>query len=101
MLIVSGPTDDVVRGKQTVYGTVKMLMENGEWKVDDVNWSNDKPAILSAPKPAAPPPAAEKGAALTKSVQAVGSAPGRKLGEAKPECVYKPVMTAEDMERCR
>ena len=28
-------------------------------------------------------------------------APGKKLGVAKPECVYKPVMTAQDMENCR
>jgi hypothetical protein len=27
--------------------------------------------------------------------------PGRKLGVAKPECVYKPVMTAQDVENCR
>ncbi len=100
-LIVSGPTDDVVRGKQTVYGIIKMLMENGEWKVDESNWSDQKPEILSAPKPAAPAPSAEKGAISTKGAQAVGSPAGRRLGEAKPECVYKPVMTAEDMERCR
>jgi hypothetical protein len=102
-LIVSGPTDDVVRGKETVYGIVKLVMENGEWKVDDASWGSDKPAILATPKPA-PQPAADnaaKGAVSMKGAQAVGSPPGRKLGEAKPECVYKPVMTAEDMERCR
>jgi hypothetical protein len=102
-LIVSGPTEDVVRGKETVYGIIKLVMENGEWKVDDASWGSDKPAILATPKPAAQPAAdnAAKGAVSMKGAQAVGSPPGRKLGEAKPECVYKPVMTAEDMERCR
>ena len=103
-LIVSGPMDDAVRGKETVYGTIKMQLENGEWKVAESNWSSDKPAILATPKPAAAPAAADKAgtaASLAKGAQAVGSASGRKLGAAKPECVYKPVMTAEDVERCR
>jgi hypothetical protein len=101
-LIVSGPWEDGSR-MQTVYGTVMMVMENGAWKVDETTWSNEKPAIASAPKPAAPP--ADKAAGKVPAngaAQAVGSmAPGRRLGEAKPECVYKPVMTAEDVERCR
>jgi len=31
----------------------------------------------------------------------VGAPPERKLGTARPPCVYKPVMTAEDVENCR
>jgi hypothetical protein len=100
VLIVSGPFEAGRRDMDTVYGTVRMMFENGEWKVDETAWSEQKPANLSAPKPAATP-AADKGTVSTKGAQAVGSAPARKLGEAKAECVYKPVMSAEDMERCR
>jgi hypothetical protein len=105
-LIVSGPWDGGHHSLDTVYGTVSMVTENGEWKVDESTWSDQKPAILLAPKPApAADKAASKAAVSTKGGQIVGSEPavisGKKLGEAKPECVYKPVMTAEDMERCR
>ena len=89
-----------------MYGTVSMLIENGEWKVDETNWSGDRPAILAAPKPSAAPAAADKavpkysgkGAAVVGSPTAT---PGRTLGEAKPPCVYKPVMTAADLEACK
>lgn len=108
-LIVSGPWEGGSRNMDTMYGTIRMLIENGEWKVDESSWSNDKPAILSTPRPAAAPPAADqspgKAAAPKQGAPVVGSmssgSPGRKLGEAKAECVYKPVMTAEDIERCR
>jgi hypothetical protein len=104
-LIVSGPLESAGR-MDTTYGTIKMLMENGEWKVEESSWSDQKPPILLTPKPAA---VAEKGASKaavsTKGAPVVGSMssgmPGRKMGEAKQECVYKPVMTAEDVERCR
>jgi hypothetical protein len=102
-LIVSGPWEGGHHDMDTVYGTVKMLMENGEWKVGEANWSSDKPLVLSAQRPAAADKAAGKAPAAAKGGQAVGSsnASVRKLGEAKPECVFKPVMTAEDVERCR
>jgi hypothetical protein len=50
--------------------------------------------------------AAAKGAPAPKGqaapvVGTTSSAPERKLGAAKEPCVYKPVMTNEDMERCR
>jgi len=100
-LTVSGPFEGGRHDMDTVYGTVKMVVENGEWKVDEASWSNDKPPVLAAQKPAAPP-AAGKAAAAAAGAQAVGSTSQiRKLGEAKPECVYKPVMTAEDVERCK
>jgi hypothetical protein len=84
-----------------------MVMESGEWKVDELAWSNEKPsAAETGPTIAAPPAAAAKPVTASKaSPKAVAPAaappPARKLGEAKPECVYKPVMTNEDIERCR
>ncbi len=99
-LVVSGPWESDGSEMRTVYGTVRMVNENGEWKVAEASWSDEKPALPPA-QPAAAPSQAEKNATSAKGAQAVGSAPARKLGEAKPECVYKPVMSAEDMERCR
>jgi hypothetical protein len=109
-LIVSGPWDGP-NGRVPVYGTVQLLMENDEWKVLGVSWTTERPAILATPQPAAAPSAAEKKSGTkpapvsTKGAPVVGSmaaeAPGRKLGAAKAECVYKPVMTAQDIENCR
>ena len=108
-LIVSGPWEGGRNRLEPTYGTVQMLMENGAWRVDEVIWNTEKPAILATPKPAAAPAAADKAggkaAASTKGAPVVGSmaaeATGKKLGAAKPECVYKPVMTAQDMENCK
>ena len=108
-LIVSGPWAGGSGKLETIYGSVQMLMENGAWKVDEASWNTEKPALLAVPKPAAAAPGADKAAgkaaASTRGAPVVGSmaaeAPGRKLGPAKPECVYKPVMTAADMENCK
>jgi hypothetical protein len=107
-LIVSGPGDAGGGKLEKIYGTVRMLMENGEWKVDEASWSSEKPSILASPAPAAARPAADKspakGAASAKAAPAASAyteTPARKLGEAKAECVYKPVMTAKDIENCK
>jgi hypothetical protein len=107
-LIVSGPWEGGRQRLETMYGIVRMVTENGEWKVDETAWSSEKPAILAAPKPAAPAAAADKAAprgGTGKGAPVVGSmesaSPARTLGDAKPPCVYKPVMTAVDMENCK
>jgi len=108
-LIVSGAGDAGRQKLETIYGVVTMLMENGEWKVDESSWSNEKPVILATPKAAAQPAGADKGApkaaASGKGAPVVGSmssaTPGRTLGTAKEPCVYKAVMTAQDMANCR
>jgi hypothetical protein len=113
-LIVSGPWSGP-NGMVQVYGTVQLLMENDAWKVIGVSWTTERPAILATRQPAAVPPVTEKtgpeksGAKAapvsTKGAPVVGSmaaeTPGKKLGVAKEECVYKPVMTAQDMENCK
>lgn len=112
-LLVSGPGGSVLDDKpETLYGTITMVNEQGEWKVGTADWSNSPPAGLGAapaaraapgaPK-AAPPapksaPPARGGGGLVGSTS---SPPERKLGQAKEPCVYKPVMTNEDMDRCR
>jgi hypothetical protein len=115
-LLLSGPGGSVLDAKsETLYGSVRMLLERGGWKVAVAKWDNQPPAGLqpagaaaqksaaqrpaaaapaSAPKPVAQP----RGAPLVGSVNAT---PERKLGVTKEPCVYKPVMTAEDIENCR
>jgi hypothetical protein len=85
-----------------------MVMQGGDWKVANVDWNNTPPAGLqpaqAAPKPAAAAKAAAAPAPPRSAAPVVGSmeaAPERKLGTQKPPCVYKAVMTAEDLENCR
>ena len=102
-LVVSGPGENLVDGRrETLYGQIRMVMEGPEWKVEESNWSNEQPALPAAAKPAAAP-AAGKAPAKTPATGAsmVGSPAPRTFGTAKPPCVYKAVMTAEDMENCK
>ena len=112
-LVVSGPAEPVGGEKpETLYGSIRLVLEGGEWKVAESDWNNvppsgpqGAPASNPAPAAAAPRPAAAKAAASARGGGAVvgstSSAPEHKLGRAKEPCVYKPVMTAEDLERCR
>ena len=50
------------------------------------------PAVKGAPAPKTRP---------APVVGTMSSAPERKLGAAKAPCVYKPVMSDEDIRRCR
>ena len=47
------------------------------------------------------PKAAPKKAPATPVIGSMDAAPEKKLGAAKEPCVYKPVMTAQDMENCK
>jgi hypothetical protein len=106
-LVVSGVGENPVGGRQTLYGEIAMVMERGEWKVDESSWSNEQPAIAA---PAAGTAPARAGAAPAKAAAKPPGAPvakpaavtpPRTLGAAKPPCVYKAVMTAEDVENCK
>jgi hypothetical protein len=68
--------------------------------VGDVRWGSEEPMELKPvpAKPAAAQPAPARAAPLVGSTT---GAPGRKLGTQKPDCVFKPVMTAEDVENCK
>lgn len=92
-------------------GVIQMVKMGGEWKVDQSNWNAGKAGAAAAPRAAQAPvstsapvrsapqtrPAPAKAAAAATTPKA--SAPV--LGTAKEACVYKPVMSNEDMERCR
>lgn len=105
-LLVSGP-GEVHEGEkpEILYGAVRMVMEGGNWKVGETEWTNDPPAgFAAAPAPRAAPGAAPKTTAPSGGGGLVGSTsspPARKLGTVKEPCVYKPVMTAEDIQNCR
>ena len=102
---------------ETLWGRIRMVVERGDWKVQEVAWSNSTPAAQAPPsmvprpgpaavpqKAATPAPATQKAVAPANKapvVGAMGGAPERKLGVQKPPCVFKPVMTAEDVENCR
>jgi hypothetical protein len=83
-------------------GEIVMVKMGGEWKVDKSNWNSGKSG-------ATPPRAADAAAPMQSAPQrlpvpsrsAAPKAPERSMGAAKEPCVYKPVMTNEDMERCR
>ena len=101
-LVVSGTGENLVAGRpETLYGEIMLVMERGEWKVDESNWSNEPPANVAAATKAAPVKATKPQAAPLTRSPAAAPAPARPLGTAKPPCVYKAVMTAEDVENCK
>ena len=104
-LVVTGTGENLIGGTpEVLYGEVTMVMERGEWKVDESSWSNEAPAAAVTTRSGAGPaaaPAAVKAAAARPVAKPEAIAPLRTLGPAKPPCVYKPVMTAEDVENCR
>ena len=103
-LVVSGPSGERVDGKpEILYGSIRMAMLRGEWKVEESEWRTEPPAMLSTARPA-PAPAAAKAAPKSQAAPAAPKAqpePPKVLGTARPPCVYKAVMTAEDVENCR
>jgi hypothetical protein len=117
-LVVSGPGESLPGGKpEMMYGRISMVIEQGEWKVDESSWSNDRPSAAGgapAAKPAAAPAPAPTPASRRSDAPQPAAAPlprttpqtrpaepSRPLGIAKQECVFKPVMSDEDRERCK
>jgi len=107
-LVLSGVGENLLSGRpETLYGEIAMVMEGGEWKVDESGWSNQQPGNLAPARQAGAPAAGKTAAKAPAKAQAAPAArspftePVRKLGTAKPPCVYKAVMTAQDMENCR
>jgi hypothetical protein len=114
MLKATGQGTDLMTGRpQTQYGQIRMVKMGKDWKVDKTSWNNRDESGVASPRPSSMPPRA---AAQVKPAIAPGPAvsarPGsapavfgapieRKLGEAKAPCVYKPVMTQQDLENCR
>ena len=93
------------------YGSVVFEKEGGTWKIAAAGWNRvQSPAAsrATAAEPATPPtPAARLApAVLPKLARSRGEAAAAKPAmsiqqQSKPPCVYKSVMTNEDIERCR
>jgi len=105
-LLATGMGTSLFTGKpEPVEGVIQMVKMGGAWKVDKSNWTGGKPGAApaartaQAPAPSAPQsrPAPAKAAAPMATPKA--SAPV--LGKARESCVYKPVMSDEDIKRCR
>ena len=103
LLQVSGQGEALLPGAKPdlLYGSIRMVLEGGEWKMNSMDWNNTRPAALGQGKPAAAPAPKPQAAPAGRSSTVVGAPPERMLGTARPPCVYKPVMSAEDIENCR
>jgi hypothetical protein len=74
---------------ETMSGVILMQKIGDGWKVERADWQGANQPGLTLEKSAnVPTPAPE-------------SAPAPVIGVAREPCVYKPVMTSVDMERCR
>ena len=116
---------------ETYHGSGTLFKEAGQWRVELSSWGGDqppapasksavapstsaepvKPAAAESPKPvaaaapvAAPAPgkpAPQPRAAAGRSTPVAATPAAPVLLQSKPPCVYKPVMTDEDIARCR
>lgn len=92
--------------RQDVLADVKLVKFAEVWKVDAVSWRSTTPPPSAAPlKPAAKPapkPLISKEAPKPATARPNVPPPThRTLGRQKEPCVFKPAMTAEDLERCK
>jgi hypothetical protein len=95
------------------YGTIALVKLGGDWKVQESSWKNT-PGPGVTPALAGPPPAPAKAAvaaeparpaAVQRATRPVQPAAAAAAPAARPklagDCVYKPVMTDEEIARCR
>lgn len=108
LLKVTGPGNNLMTGKpEPQYGTVRMVKMGADWKMDNMHWSDRPDAkprqrAASAAEPGSPKVRIRVKAEPPPQAATVQGAPvERKLGEAKAPCVYKPVMTQQDLDNCR
>jgi len=73
-LIASG-MGEFMGSHSMMYGTVNFIREEGQWRVDQWEWGNQKPAAFPVAAPAAAPatPAAAAGASATPAEQAANA----------------------------
>ena len=119
-LRASGTADSVGLGYTQMFGVVDLVRENGEWKVDRVSWSTERPGeypqgyvVLQGPAPeprsraepsrVTPPPSTPEPSHILYPKRAADAKPeDRSPAPQAPSlpCVIKPVMTDEDLRAC-
>ena len=88
-------------------GEITLVKQAGAWKVHLQNWQNADPtaearrAATGSSTTVKVTPPSEPQRLPVPSRSAAPKAPAPVVGRAKEPCVYKSVMTNEDMERCR
>jgi len=74
------------------YGIVRLVLEGGEWRVADHSWAREKPVEIV--------PRSQPG--RLRDVTPAGPArPAPLMRVARPDCSYAPVMSDEEINRCR
>lgn len=118
-LRASGTADSVGLGYTQMFGVIGLVRENGEWKVDRLSWSTQRPGeypegyvVVQGPPPEPqpsaeaqaprfkPPPSEPEPSHLRPRRPAEVNQPGITIQRSPPPCVIKPVMTDDDLRAC-
>jgi hypothetical protein len=120
-LRASGTADTVGLGYTQMFGVIGLIKEKGEWKVERLSWSTQRPGEYpegyvivqgAAPEPrssgepqtprfSVPPSPPERSHLVTrKPVEEPKPQEQRKPGTEPAPCVIKPVMTDADLRAC-
>ncbi|MBI2993381.1 MAG: hypothetical protein HYY48_04295 [Gammaproteobacteria bacterium] len=96
-LYASGEGTDLLSGKEkTFYAAIAMVMEDGEWKVDNSQWSDQRPKVAAGAKkpsreaavaPAPPPPPKPQPVAAEAAAPASEATPSAPAAPAAPASV--------------
>lgn len=96
---------------EAMSGVILMKKEGKDWRVEKPEWqSKDQHGLLPLDPKAKvgtlrvvpeSTPKKQPAVAAAPKVAPAPKAPEPVLGKAREPCIYKPVMTSEDMERCR
>lgn len=120
-LRASGTADSVGLGYTQMFGVIGLVKENGEWKVERLSWSTERPGEYpegyivvqgSTPEPRSsadaqtprftlPPSKPEPSHLVTKrAAEPKPGAPAPTLQRSPPACEIKPVMSDDDLRAC-
>jgi hypothetical protein len=115
-----GTADSVGLGYTQIFGVIGLVRENGEWKVERVSWSAERPgeypenyvlvegaappprsgAEAQRPRFALPPSAPEPSHLVSPKRAPEKPAQEHSLGVEPAPCEVKPVMTDEELRAC-
>jgi hypothetical protein len=119
-LRASGTADSVGLGYTQMFGVIGFIKEKGEWKVERLSWSTERPGeypegyvivqgAAPEPRPGADPqvprfnvpPSAPERSHLVAPKRGAEAKPEERAPQPSPSpCVIKPVMTDDDLRAC-